>query len=116
MDDRLKDQILREAGHKVRYKEGSKERLKKFTSQKITTTMIGALDLIEKHFGFLFQSKNMSKEHVAMLAVYKELRKELLDLGNGQKRALESEMDNYSITWEKYHLSIPIIKKGQENE
>jgi hypothetical protein len=88
----------------------SKMRLKKDVKKKIETTMIGALASIEKFFGSFWGHNEESKtpEHAAIKEVYEELRSEILDKGNMQIKNSELDIENYDVTWNKYHYNIPI--------
>lgn len=88
----------------------SKLRLKKDVKKKIETTMIGALASIEKFFGSFWGHNEESKtpEHAAIKEVYEELRSEILDKGNMQIKNSELDIENYDVTWNKYHYNIPI--------
>jgi len=88
----------------------SKIRLKKDVKKKIETTMIGALASVEKYFGSLWggDTPNPTPEQARIKEVYEELRSEILDKGNTQIRNSESEIENYDVTWNKYHINIPI--------
>lgn len=91
---------------KVKYKKDSKERLKKIARKKIQTTMIGALDSIEKNLGFLWE--NDSK----MRTVYECIRQEILDRGNDQIRNLDNEFEQYDVEWLRYNLVLPVKKRS----
>ena len=88
----------------------SKMRLKKDVKKKIETTMIGALASVEKYFGTLWghDSPDPTPEQVKLKEVYEDLRSEILDKGNTQIRNSESEIENYDVTWNKYHINLPI--------
>jgi len=88
----------------------SKMRLKKDVKKKIETTMIGALASIEKYLGPLWchDCPEQTAEQLRIKEVYEELRSEILDKGNTQIRNSESEIENYDVTWNKYHINIPI--------
>lgn len=91
--------------------ERSKNKLKKEAKKKIQTTMIGAISSIEKYFGFLWGEESegeLTKNEAYMRDVFEELRTEILDKGNSQIRSMEGEIENYQVTWEKYHINIPI--------
>lgn len=91
-------------------KEVSKNKLYQVAKKKILTTMIGALDSIEKSFGFLW-SEEETKEQKQMRLIYDQIRSEILDKGNTQIRNLEAEFSNYDIVFKKYNTKIP-FKKG----
>ena len=88
----------------------SKIRLKKDVKKKIETTMIGALASIEKYLGELWghDLPDPTPEQAQLKEVYEELRSEILDKGNTQIRNAEAEIENYDVTWNKYHYNIPI--------
>jgi len=102
-----------------KYKEVSKDRLFNVEKKKVQTTMIGALSTLEEHFGFLWgfeQSEEMTPEQEHMKTIFEEARSKILDRGNTQIRNLESEFVNYEITWKKNTISLPMLKKGADNE
>ncbi len=94
-----------------RRKEVSKDSLFKSCKKKIQTTMIGALDTIEKQFGFLWAFDNQSElteEQKQLKEIYDEARAAILDKGNTQIRNLESEFAGYDITKKRYQISLPV--------
>lgn len=121
MDDRrdlenlykLKKQ--REVQKAEQYKQSSKERLKKIAAKKVNTTMIGALDAIEKNFGFLWEpdeNGNISEVGVEMRGIYDKVRETILDNGNNQIRNLMTELEQYEITWKRFQVTLPVKKIG----
>tara|TARA_A100001201_G_C4081009_1_gene198959 strand:+ start:1256 stop:1627 length:372 start_codon:yes stop_codon:yes gene_type:complete len=102
-----------------KFKDMSKNRLYEISRKKIQTTMIGALDSIEKSFGFLWQAAegDMSAEQQELKKIFESTRSEILDRGNTQMRNLQAEFINYDITWKKYSLNLPVVKKeGEEKD
>ena len=102
-----------------KFKDMSKNRLYEISRKKIQTTMIGALDSIEKSFGFLWQTAegDMSAEQQELKKSFESTRSEILDRGNTQMRNLQTEFINYDITWKKYSLNLPVVKKeGEEKD
>lgn len=103
-----------------KYKEDSRERLKKISVTKIKTTMIGALSAIEKRLGFLWgldedgkdSGHPLSPEEQHLKDIYDELRSEILDIGNNQIRNLSTEISQYDVSWNRYHMTLPVIKEG----
>jgi len=93
---------------KTKYKTDSKERLKKIARKKIQTTMIGALDTIEKHLGFLWEDESEQSKQL-------RVRQEILDRGNDQIRNLDNELSQYDIEWLRYHLTLPVKRRTQED-
>lgn len=97
--------------------ERSKAKLKKEIKKRIQTTMIGSLSSIEKYFGFLWGDDSEiepTKEQLQIREVFEELRTEILDKGNNQIRNSESEIENYDVIWNRYHINLP-LKKLKEN-
>lgn len=88
----------------------SKIRLKKDVKKKIETTMIGALATIEKYLGDLWghDLSEPTPEQARLKEVYEDLRSEILDKGNTQIRNSEADIEDYDVTWNKYHYNIPI--------
>lgn len=80
--------------------------------------MIGALDSIEKSFGFLWQTTegDMSAEQQELKKIFESTRSEILDRGNTQMRNLQTEFINYDITWKKYSLNLPVVKKKEKKK
>ena len=96
-----------------KFKADSKERLKKIARKKIQTTMIGALDTIEKHLGFLWEDD--SQQSRQLREIYSNVRQEILDRGNDQIRNLDNELNQYDIEWLRYHLTLPVKRRTQED-
>lgn len=92
------------------YDEASKERLNKIADKKIETTMIGALSAIEDIFGYLWnhQSRDKSDNEQAFAEMYQKVRSKILDIGNSQKRALKTELQTYTIHWDRYTMVMPV--------
>ena len=91
-----------------RKKEVSKDELFKSCKKKIQTTMIGALDVLEKRFGFLWSHDNLedlSQEQKQLKDMYDEARADILDKGNNQIRNLESEFSNYEVTKKRHKIN-----------
>jgi hypothetical protein len=91
--------------------ERSKTRLKKEVKKRIQTTMIGSISSIEKFFGFLWGEESddeLTKEQARMRDIFEEMRTEILDKGNSQIRSTDSEIENYDVVWNMYHINLPI--------
>jgi transcription termination factor Rho len=94
-----------------RKKEISKSNLYKSSKKKIQTTMIGALDVIEKSFGFLWcfdSDSELTEEQKHLKQIYEEARASILDKGNTQIRNLEAEFSNYEISRKRYQINLPM--------
>lgn len=115
MDEHSKLQSIRQKKDlekDKKYKEDSKERLKEICVKKIRTTMIGALESIEKRLKTLYSSDGYSSNEELMLKkLYEEMRTEILDRGNQQIRNLDTEFEQYSIEWKRYTLQLPVIQQ-----
>lgn len=93
------------------YKRASKERLLKITITKIKTTMIGALESIEKRLSKYWdgdESVKLTNDQLALKNLYEEMRQEILDRGNKQIRNIETEFEQYEIDWKRYTLVLPV--------
>ena len=75
------------------------------------TIMIGALSVIEQKLGHLWKKGTMSRlnrEEEALLKIYEEIRKEILDKGNLQIRNVKQELELYTIEWNRYNIILPV--------
>ncbi len=112
----LKNSINLKNIREERKKDIAKEALFKSSKKKVQTTMIGALDILEKHFGFLWgfdQTEEITPEQAQLKEIYEEARANILDKGNTQIRNMEADFANYEITKKRYHINLPVI--GSEN-
>ena len=106
------------AAKEKKYKDSSKKRLSNIVSTKIKTSFIGAISSCEKNFGFLWghgkDDPELTKQELEMKELWEEVRTEILDNGNTQLRAASNEIDNYSISWERYNLGINVEKDKED--
>ena len=106
------------AAKEKKYRDSSKKRLSNIVSTKIKTSFIGAISSCEKNFGFLWghgkDESELTKQELEMKELWEEVRTEILDNGNTQLRAASNEIDNYSISWERYSLGINIDKDKED--
>lgn len=100
------------------YADQSKQRLKKIAATKVRTTFIGALSEFEKAFGFLWGAAE-NPNHVSdpeSIQIFRQLwdtaRTAILNNGNTQMRGLDQEISQYSMTWGRYKITMP-VKDGQ---
>ena len=94
------------------YKRASKERLLKIVTTKIRTTMIGALESIEKRLAKLWDTEEkLTNEQLILKSLYEEMRQEILDRGNQQIRNVEKEFEQYEVDWKRYTLVLPVKNK-----
>ena len=88
------------------YRNFSKSRLLNNISKKFNTTTIGSLAIIEDNFGFLWghglSYNELSEDQKDWRDSWGEVRTKILDLGNSNLRASQSEIGQYTLTWNKY--------------
>ena len=113
----LKQSINLKNIREERKKEITKDELFRSCKKKVQTTMIGALDIIEKQFGFLWcfeDQTDLNDEQRQMKDIYDNVRASILDKGNTQIRNMEGEFTHYEISKKKYHIDIPVKQpKGE---
>jgi hypothetical protein len=85
----------------------SKEKLKKVANTKMRTTFIGSLSAIEKFFSELWEydyqdGEEVSKRKRVWKEKWEQCRAEILNNGNNQLRAVDAEIDQYSVSWDGY--------------
>lgn len=102
----LKQKRKLEEDSKKKYKLSSRDRLAKIITTKIRTTMIGALETVEKTFGFLWDQSPEMRE------LYEKARNEILDRGNNQIRNITTELEQYDIEWLRYQYTLPVKPLG----
>ena len=115
-DDFLKNLVTRRKKDEIKdieYKQASKDRLTKICITKIKTTMIGALESIEKRLSSLWVpvGDKPTNEQLILRRLFDEMRQEILDRGNAQIRNLETELEQYEIEWKRYTLQLPVKVK-----
>lgn len=115
----LKQSINLKNIREERRKEVSKDALFKSCKKKIQTTMIGALDTIEKQFGFLWafdDQQELNEQQKQMKDIYDEVRAAILDKGNTQIRNLEAEFSSYEVTKKRYQIDLPVANNSNSGE
>ena len=117
MEDTLKE--LRELGEfnktitkecKAQYLEDSADRLSKTIQTKIRTSFIGAISQVEEMIGkdLWGHGKNVrdcDQEQLYWRRIWEKLRRNILDNGNAQLRAIQSEIAHYTIKWDRYQFN-----------
>lgn len=102
---------------KKKYEIDSKNRLFKITSTKIRTAFIGALSAFEQNFGHLWghrlQDSELTDEQLEYKEIWELCRTSILNNGNHQIRAVENEMSQYAISWNR-HQTFLKIKEDKE--
>jgi hypothetical protein len=131
----LKDAQLRQLrkkakeAHRQRWLDDCRKRLDTIASRKIKTSFIGALDLFEKTFGFMWgvdmemggkppREEDLTEEQAIMYELWQKVRTEILDNGNTQLRGLSNEISNHIVEWKRYHMDLPVtgIKPGETDD
>jgi DNA-binding transcriptional MerR regulator len=87
--------------------DASRERLKTACLKKIDTTMIGALDAIEKELSELIGDCS-NADQIMLKEAFLRARSKILDNGNNQKRAISDEIRHYIVDWQMYTITMPV--------
>jgi hypothetical protein len=100
-----------------RYKDSSKKRLLNIIKKKFDTTTIGSLAILEELFGDLWGHgipyKELTSQEKEWRQVWNEARTKILDLGNSNLRGAQSELAQYSLSWNRYVTNF-ILKDNEE--
>ena len=117
-DFKREDSSRRKHERKDKYKDSSKKRLLNNLKKKFDTTTIGSLAIIEEIFGELWghgvHYNELTEEEKEWREDWNEARTKILDLGNSNLRASQSEIAQYSISWNRYVTNF--IVKNKDNE
>ena len=88
------------------YKNSSKKRLTNIIKKKFNTTIIGSMAAFEDQFGELWghglELRDLDDEQRYWRDIWMETRAKILDNGNANLRAAESELSQYTISWNRY--------------
>lgn len=95
----------------------SKNRLKNISRKKFNTCFIFAISEFERIFGMELwghglDEDNLNNNHKANKILWDLVRKNILDKGNTQARAMGMEIDLHSVEFEGYQMQL----KGVFNE
>lgn len=97
------------------YKEHSKKRLLNNIKKKFDTTIIGSIAAFENTFGYLWghgkQYDDLTEQEQEFRDMWNETRAKILDNGNFNLRTAQSEISQYTLTWNRYFTKFDI--KGQ---
>jgi len=102
-------QKISKKAHDGRINKDSKDRLKKIASKKCSTCFISALHEFESAFGKELWGHDSPQEQLtdrqkSNKAIWEQVRKNILDKGNKQSRALNMEIDLHDIRFEGYNM------------
>jgi ribosomal 50S subunit-associated protein YjgA (DUF615 family) len=102
---------------------GAHEALRAAVEKRLRTTFIGALARFEAAFGRLWgQGKppgELTEHNRVALAAWEECRKQVLDFGNNQLRAVLKELPQFDVTYKRptnnlFGRSRPRTNRGDE--
>lgn len=112
-------QLAREANEK-KYENRSKDNLKRHLATKLRTTMIGSLDRFEKIFGSVWghgkDEPDLTPEEIENRKLWELVRTEVLNNGNNQLRAAMSEVDQYTVKYNKQRYDFVVVKPGDKGD
>ncbi len=101
------------------YNEESRKRLMKIIQTKLRTAFICPLSKFEQYFGELIGYKKSDNElsltELKLRKLFESFRNDVLNNGNNQIRALEKELTEYTIKWNRHFVSLP-VKPIKEKE
>ena len=87
---------------------GSKKRLKNITDKKFNTCFIFPLSEFETVFGSMWghglSEEELNVEQKMNRAKWEQVRMNVLNKGNAQRRALQTEIDLYDVKLNRYHM------------
>lgn len=114
------------AENRAKFSEAAKAKLIEQTEKKFKTTFIGALNQFEKKFGFLwgYEDKGVSLDEDQLelkeileeegfdasyfQKLWQEVRTAILHNGNNQSRALQEEIGQHQIAYNRFTLTMPV--------
>lgn len=101
-----------QAAIKRKYYVESRDRLQTIVTKKIQTAMIGALDMFEIEFGHLWDHgkkfNELSDEKKRIRKKWQRARSDILTKGNDQIRAIEKELKEYTVRWDRHqYIFVP---------
>ncbi len=94
----------------AKYNEASKRRLLNNIKKKFDTTIIGSLAVFEEEFGYLWahgdSDEDLSDTEQEFRDMWQEVRTKILDAGNSNLRAAQSEISQYTLSWDRYVMQM----------
>ena len=105
----LKKKMVEENSKK--YDDESGKRLTRIIETKFKTSFIGALSCFEETFGFLWghnSNEELTEEQQFMKDLWEQTRTSVLNNGNNQIRGWKNEMEQYTIHWDRYQMTLPV--------
>lgn len=107
-----KEQTEKAKKEREAFLDASRDRLKSACLKKIDTTMIGALDAIEKELSPLIGDCS-NVDQIMLKEAFLRARSKILDNGNNQKRAISDEIRHYVVDWQMYTITMPVKPKTE---
>ena len=96
----------RHVDSKEKYQDSSKRRLSTIIKKKFNTTIIGSLAAFEDQFGDLWGHglpiSDLDEDQRYWRDIWMDTRSKVLDNGNSNLRAAESEIAQYTLSWNRY--------------
>ena len=97
---------------KQQYHSRSGERLNKSIERKFRTTFIGSLSSFEEAFGHIWRNREpeelLTPEELKNRRLWEQVRTNVLNNGNNQLRAAQSEIAEYTVEWNRHQTNIPV--------
>jgi hypothetical protein len=102
---------IRTEENRKAYGEQSRLRLLKIIKKKLMTTTIGSLSVVEEEigkglWGHGLAESECSPEQLAWRKIWETCRNKILNNGNNQIRAVEKEIPQYTMQWDRYNTVI----------
>lgn len=106
------------AASRQRRLDESRRSLIRVLRKKLTTSFIGAIVQFEKSFGHLWgigrDASACTENQLKWRSVWDACRNEVLNNGNHQVRAVESEVEQYDILWNRHQITLPVRQPQKE--
>lgn len=101
---------VQKVAHLGRIAKDSQNRLKRIAKKKFSTCFISALSEFEKTFGLNLWGHDLPEDEItseqkANRIRWDQVRKNILDKGNAQSRALGMEIDLHRVEFEGYQMN-----------
>lgn len=99
--------------HRRKYEDSSRARLLRILKKKLTTAFIGALARVESHLGAALWGHGRpdcecSPAQLEWRRVWDECRTDILTNGNNQVRAVEAELAQHKVSWDRHSMVLPV--------
>lgn len=99
------------------YKENSKKRLLNNIKKKFDTTIIGSLAAFEEEFGYLWghgkHYNELTETEQEFRDMWNDVRSKILDNGNFNLRSAQTEISQYTLSWNRYVTKFNLRNDGE---